>query len=95
MLFIFILLIHGRYKRSNQIPIGKFVLNIIKCPSKSENGSFSIKFAESLSEILPQCYLIELSKQNLMELNFSPKKNYETDRLDAGLFQVYLFPYLG
>lgn len=70
------------------MPIGKFSLNITNCPAKPTDKDFAKTFAKTISDIVPHCFLLELTNDNLMKLNFVPKKDYNANKLHSGILQL-------
>ncbi|KAL9644807.1 hypothetical protein ABK040_012461 [Willaertia magna] len=66
------------------VTLGKFILNIMNC----QEIDFARQVNNVLETILPAVHVLDLSNENLDNLSFVPVKDYDLDKLKAGVFQL-------
>ncbi|XP_075227713.1 mini-chromosome maintenance complex-binding protein isoform X2 [Lycorma delicatula] len=73
------------FNRQNGLVLGKFSLNISNIPTKSD---YAQHLYSLLSNLVPKSHYLSLTLQNLNTMTFTPKKIYDTNRLESGLLQL-------
>lgn len=63
--------------------MGKFALNIFDC-----DDNFASNLYPYISEIVPASHLLHMENENLNSIRLAPVKDYDTDKLKAGLLQL-------
>ncbi|XP_012269288.3 mini-chromosome maintenance complex-binding protein [Athalia rosae] len=80
-------LISSVYLRRDQLPLGTFPLNITNF-TLEKCGSFPEDFYAILALLLPKSHLLGITLDDLNNLNLSPKKDYDCNRLSSGILQL-------
>lgn len=80
-------LISEVYLRKDFMPLGKFSMNISNVPHL-ENIDYVSEIYKFLELMLPKSHYLPLSLENMNTLSFTPKKDYECNRLTSGILQL-------
>ncbi|KAK9871140.1 hypothetical protein WA026_011422 [Henosepilachna vigintioctopunctata] len=80
-------LISEVYIRKDLMALGKFSLNLSNIPVL-ENLNYVEKLYEFIQLLIPKSHYLPLTIENLNNITFVPKKDYESDRLVSGLLQL-------
>ncbi|KAK4877050.1 hypothetical protein RN001_009556 [Aquatica leii] len=80
-------LISKVYVRNDLLPLGKFALNILNVPV-TDVPDFGKHLSEFIALMVSTSYYLPMTLENMNELSFTPKKDYECDRLTSGLLQL-------
>lgn len=78
-------LISQVYLRRDGLALGKFSLNISNIPSLP---SYPIGLYKFIEKLLPKSIYLPMTLENLNDLTFVPKKNYELNYLSSGVLQL-------
>ncbi|KAJ8667055.1 hypothetical protein QAD02_008717 [Eretmocerus hayati] len=79
-------LISSVYLRKDYLCLGAYTLNITNFPMQYTN--FSKDLYEILKQLIPKSHFLDVTLDNLNEMSFLPKKDYECNRLTSGLLQL-------
>ncbi|KAI0229697.1 Mini-chromosome maintenance complex-binding protein [Lamellibrachia satsuma] len=81
---VHIVLLH-RYSRQDVVAVGKFSLNLMgfPCPSNFPQRLYSL-----LESLVTKSFYLPMTLENMNKLRFSPKKDYNANRLSSGLLQL-------
>ncbi|XP_001600675.2 mini-chromosome maintenance complex-binding protein isoform X1 [Nasonia vitripennis] len=79
-------LISSVYLRKDCLSLGVYPLNITNFPKKY--ASFTKDLYEILKQIIAKSHLLDITLENLNDLNLVPKKDYECNRLTSGVLQL-------
>ncbi|ENN73511.1 hypothetical protein YQE_09762, partial [Dendroctonus ponderosae] len=79
-------LISEIYSRRD-IPLGKFSLNIFNLP-KLESIDVVTEIYKFLERLVPASHYLPLTLENMNTLSFTPKKDYDCNRLTSGILQL-------
>lgn len=80
-------LISTVYLRQDFLALGKFTLNLSQIPIKRVEN-FGGNFYKFLELFVPKSHYLPMSLENMNELTFIPKKDYQSNRLTSGLLQL-------
>lgn len=80
-------LISEVYLRRDFMSLGKFSLNISNIP-KFENLDFAMVLYEFIENFVPKSHYLAMTLENMNNLSFIPKKDYECNRLTSGILQL-------
>ncbi|EDW12556.1 mini-chromosome maintenance complex-binding protein [Drosophila mojavensis] len=80
-------LISTVYSRSEMQSIGKFTLNICNLPKECLQ-QYTAKLYEVLELLLPASHYLPMTLETMNTSAFTPKKDYETNKLISGLLQL-------
>lgn len=76
------------YGRTEVLALGSFAVNISRCPVPgAQSLSFASSFFSVLQDLVPKCHLLPMTLANMNTLRFTPKKDYETNRIQPGTLQ--------
>ncbi|XP_017779781.1 PREDICTED: mini-chromosome maintenance complex-binding protein [Nicrophorus vespilloides] len=79
-------LISEVYSRQDFLPLGKFCLNLSNIPVETVN--FGEEIYKIIAEIVPKSYYLSMTLENMNDLTFIPKKDYDSNRLTSGILQL-------
>lgn len=80
-------LISEIYLRKDLMSLGKFSLNISNIP-KFENLDFAMELYKFIENFIPKSHYLPMTLENMNDLSFIPKKDYECNRLTSGILQL-------
>ncbi|XP_060535093.1 mini-chromosome maintenance complex-binding protein [Cylas formicarius] len=80
-------LISEIYSRRHCMPLGKFTLNISQVPVFQHNN-YVPEVYTFLEMLVPKSLYLAMTLENMNNLSFIPKKDYECNRLTSGLLQL-------
>lgn len=80
-------LISSIYMRKDFLCLGSFPINITKFPLK-KCKDFSKELYGVLTQLIPKSHYVELTLENLNDMSFTPKKDYQCNRLTSGVLQL-------
>eukprot|EP00794_Sanderia_malayensis_P005228 gene5228-5885_t len=88
--FVLLNLVSRVYGRADVIALGKFALNLTKCPSTAEPTSTSlpVEVGKFFELVTTKSHYIPLTITNLNSKKFVPKKDYNANRLLSGTLQL-------
>ncbi|KRT82765.1 hypothetical protein AMK59_3144, partial [Oryctes borbonicus] len=75
------------YLRRDLMPLGTFTLNISNIPIDGVED-YGSKLYDLLQNLLPKSYYLPMTLENMNDLTFTPKKDYNCNRLTSGLLQL-------
>ncbi|KAI4470066.1 hypothetical protein MML48_1g03068 [Holotrichia oblita] len=75
------------YLRRDLMPLGTFTLNISNIPVRAVED-YGNKLYDLLQMLLPKSHYLPMTLENMNDLTFTPKKDYNCNRLTSGLFQL-------
>ncbi|XP_030765573.1 mini-chromosome maintenance complex-binding protein [Sitophilus oryzae] len=75
------------YLRKDYMALGQFSLNISNVP-KLENFDYVKEVYKFLELLVPKSHYLPLTLENMNTLEFIPKKDYESNRLNSGILQL-------
>lgn len=84
--FVLLHMLSRIYSNVGSMKLGKLVLNITRCPTNDAN--FAANVEHMFSSLLPASFLLRLSHSNLSQLRFGPRKDFQTNKLRSGVFQL-------
>ena len=73
------------YNWTGIMPVGKFALNVSGCPPSQ---SFPQEVHKLVEQLVPKCYFLSMTLNNMNTLNFVPKKDYTANRLKSSILQL-------
>ncbi|CAK8689041.1 unnamed protein product [Clavelina lepadiformis] len=73
------------HNRTGTMAVGKLALNIANIPPGSRYPNL---LSQLIEQLVTKAYYLPMSLENMNKLKFIPKKNYSSNRLDAGLLQL-------
>lgn len=79
-------LISSVYMRKDLMALGKFSLNLSNIPNTLP--SYGEQLYEFLQLLVPKSHYLPMTLDNMNDLSFIPKKDYECNRLTSGLLQL-------
>lgn len=79
-------LISSVYMRKDLMALGKFSLNLSNIPNTL--ASYGEQLYEFLQLLVPKSHYLPMTLDNMNDLSFIPKKDYECNRLTSGLLQL-------
>nr|XP_023016612.1 mini-chromosome maintenance complex-binding protein [Leptinotarsa decemlineata] len=85
--YLLLHLISEIYLRRNFMPLGKFSLNFSNIP-KLDCLDYVEEFYKIISNIVHKSYYLPMTLENLNNLSFVPKKDYESNCLISGVLQL-------
>lgn len=80
-------LISEIYSRRDCVVLGKFSLNLFNVP-KLENIDVVAEIYKFLERLVPASHYLPLTLENMNTLSFTPKKDYDCNRLTSGILQL-------
>ncbi|XP_043287665.1 mini-chromosome maintenance complex-binding protein isoform X4 [Venturia canescens] len=80
-------LISSVYLRKDHLCLGSFPINITNFPI-AKYKSFTKDLYEVIASLVPKSHYLEITLDQLNDLNFIPKKDYECNRLTSGILQL-------
>ena len=80
-------LISEVYLRRDFMPLGKFSLNISNIP-QLKNIDYAKELYHFIEQFVPKSHYLPMTLENMNELSFIPKKDYECNRLTSGILQL-------
>ncbi|GLV40815.1 uncharacterized protein CBL_13682 [Carabus blaptoides fortunei] len=80
-------LISRVYMRKDVMAIGKFSLNLSGVPSQAY-ANYCEQLYEFLELLVPKSHYLPMTLDNLNDLTFTPKKDYDCNRLTSGILQL-------
>ncbi|XP_018566587.1 mini-chromosome maintenance complex-binding protein [Anoplophora glabripennis] len=80
-------LISEIYLRRDLMPLGKFSLNLSNVPM-FENLDFAVELYKFIENFIPKSHYLPMTLENMNDLCFIPKKDYECNRLTSGILQL-------
>ncbi|KAH9515258.1 hypothetical protein Btru_014015, partial [Bulinus truncatus] len=78
-------LISSIYARADVLPLGKLCVNISCCPVTQKFTKF---LHHLISQLTSQSVILDMSIENMNSLRLVPQKNYQTNRITAGMLQL-------
>lgn len=75
------------YMRRDFLPLGKFSLNISNIPQMI-NLDYATELYKFIEMLVPKSYYLPMTLENMNDLSFIPKKDYECNRLTSGILQL-------
>eukprot|EP00731_Ephydatia_muelleri_P020575 Em0013g302a len=76
------------YGRTEVLALGSFAVNISQCPLLgAQSLSFATSYFSVLQDLVPKCHFLPMTLTNMNTLRFTPKKDYETNRMQSGKLQ--------
>uniref|UniRef100_A0A2C9L921 Mini-chromosome maintenance complex-binding protein n=1 Tax=Biomphalaria glabrata TaxID=6526 RepID=A0A2C9L921_BIOGL len=78
-------LISSVYARADVLPLGKLCINLSGCPVTQKYTKF---LHHLISQITPQSVILDMSIENMNSLRLIPQKNYQVNRITAGMLQL-------
>lgn len=78
-------LVSSVYNWTGIMPVGKFTLNVSGCPPSE---SFPEEMYKLVEQLVPKCFFLSMTLDNMNTLNFVPKKDYTANRLKSGVLQL-------
>lgn len=78
-------LISTVYRRQDVVALGKFSLNLSKCPN---DALFITQIYKVISLLVAKSHLLSLTLSNINKQNFVPRKDYKLNRLQMGILQM-------
>ncbi|KAK2167645.1 hypothetical protein NP493_1267g00011 [Ridgeia piscesae] len=78
-------LIASIYSRQDVVAVGKFSLNLLGFPTPS---NFPQQLYSLLESLVTKSFYLPMTLDNMNKLRFSPKKDYNANRLSSGLLQL-------
>lgn len=85
--FMLLHLLSNVHARADDLAVGKLSLNLT-CFSKEIVSVFGKPLSAALKNLLPFTFYIPLTVEYLNTVSLVPKKNYDTNRLETGVFQL-------
>lgn len=82
--YILFYLISSVYGRCGTMCVGKLTMNIMKCPS----GEFTENLYKFIEMLVEKSHYLPLKLENLNNLKFIPRKDYDANRLVTGVLQL-------
>ncbi|KAL7646045.1 UNVERIFIED_CONTAM: hypothetical protein RMT77_002946 [Armadillidium vulgare] len=81
-------LISSVYNRQDIIPIGKFSINISGISQDLQQKNYPKLLYKLIKNLTTHSHYFEMTVQNMNNINFVPKKDYETNCLKSGMLQL-------
>ena len=78
-------LVSSVYNWTGIMPVGKFTLNVSGCPPSE---SFPQEMQKLVEQLVPKCFFLSMTLDNMNTLNFVPKKDYTANRLKSSVLQL-------
>ncbi|KAG5886571.1 hypothetical protein JTB14_011283 [Gonioctena quinquepunctata] len=85
--YLLLHLISEVYARRNFLPLGKFSLNISNIPGL-DNLDFVGELYKFIEKLVHKSFYLPMTLENLNDLSFIPKKDYESNSLISGILQL-------
>ncbi|KAG5031668.1 hypothetical protein GLYMA_06G143400v4 [Glycine max] len=85
--FMLLHLLSKVHARADDLAVGKLSLNLT-CFSKETVSVFGKPLSVALKNLLPFTFCIPLTVEYLNSVSLTPKKNYDTNRLETGVLQL-------
>lgn len=75
------------YMRRDFLPLGKFSLNISNIPLLG-TLDYVVEVYKFIEILVPKSYYLPMTLENMNDLQLTPKKDYECNRLTSGILQL-------
>ncbi|KAJ8974185.1 hypothetical protein NQ317_004864 [Molorchus minor] len=85
--YLLLHLISEVYLSRDLMPLGKFSLNISNIP-QLQDIDYVLELYKFIETFVTKSYYLPMTLQNMNELSFIPKKDYECNRLTSGILQL-------
>ncbi|KAH0623696.1 hypothetical protein JD844_006756 [Phrynosoma platyrhinos] len=83
--YLILHLISTVYARRDVLPLGKFTVNLSGCP---RNSVFTEHIYRIIQQLVPASYRLQMTIENMNQLQFNPHKDYTANRLVSGVLQL-------
>lgn len=83
--YLLLHLVSSVYNWTGIMPVGKFMLNVSGCPPSE---SFPQEMHKLVEQLVPKCFFLSMTLDNMNTLNFVPKKDDTANRLKSSVLQL-------